>query len=75
MALLKRVALSLARTTVHVFESRVDSIAIILMDIKSEVADLILFKKRVESILPNPTSYYVHQCTSKFLATSSTYLD
>ena len=46
MALLKRIALSL-----ELFESRVDSIAIILMDIKSEVADLILFKKRVESIL------------------------
>ena len=41
------------------------------MDIKSEVADLILFKKRVESILPNPTSY-ITQGTSSFLATSST---
>ena len=45
--LLKRIALSL-----ELFESRVDSIAIILMDIKSEVADLILFKKREGFILP-----------------------
>ena len=66
MALLKRIALSL-----ELFESRVDSIAIILMDIKSEVADLILFKKRVESILL--LAMYITKRTSSFLATSKTY--
>ena len=48
------------------------SIAIILMYIKSEVADLISFKKRVESILLLAMYIYTKR-TSSFLATSKTY--